>query len=129
MSRKKTKGTELSVFKGREAKLNRAILQTYGIIGPLTIYDLHKKIKTRIGLKRTYYANVNKRVRSLERLGYLKIVGSRRTKAGIKVSVYELTARAILALFLNSINIENLLDRIDEESATEILAVIAGLDA
>ena len=127
MARKKPKGTELSVFKGREAKLNRAILEALTIKGPLTIYDIHKKIKTYKGLKRTYYGNANKRVRSLEQLGYLRIVDVRTTKAGVKASVYELTARAILALFLNSINMENLLDRIDEDSATEILAVIAGM--
>jgi hypothetical protein len=129
MARKKPKGTELSVFKGREAKLNRAIFQAFIIKGPQTIYDVHKKIKTCKGLKRTYYGNVNKRMRSLEQTGYLRVVSIRTTKAGTRASLYELTARAILALFLNSINIENLLERTDEDSATEILAVMASLRA
>jgi hypothetical protein len=121
------KGTELSVFKGREAKLSCAIFQTLALKGPQTIYDAHKQIKTYRGLKRTYYGNVNKRVRALEQTGYVKAVSIQNTKAGFEAAVYELTARAYLALMLNSINIDDLLNRMNEDIASEILAALSEL--
>jgi len=128
MARKKSKGTELSVFKGRETKLNRAIFQILAQKCPQTIYDTHKKIKAQRRLKRTYYGNVNKRVRALEQTGYLKPAKIQNTKAGFEATVYELTARAYLGLMLDSISLESLLNRIDEDSAMEILTAIAGMN-
>jgi hypothetical protein len=98
MARKKPKGTELSVFKGREAKLNRAIFHRLGLEGPQNIYILHKNIRKTKGFKQVHYGNVNKRVRALEQMGYLKIFEVQRSKAGFEKVIYELTARAYLAL-------------------------------
>ena len=127
MARKKFKGAELSVFKGREAKLNRAIFQTLSLKGPQTIYDIHRQIKTHRGLRRSYYGNVNKRVRALEQTGYLKAISIHGTKAGFQAAVYELTARAYLALMLNSINIDALLNQMNEAIALEILVALSEL--
>jgi DNA-binding MarR family transcriptional regulator len=127
MARKKCKGTELSVFKGREARLNRAIFQSLAFKGPQTIYNIHKNARTFRELRNIHYGNVNKRVRALEQTGYVKIVKVQSTKAGFEATVYELSAKAYLALMLDSISLENLLNRIDDDSATEILAAIAGL--
>jgi hypothetical protein len=123
----KPKNTRLSVFKGREAKLNRAILQALALKGAQTIYDIHKHVRTLRGLKYTYYGNVNKRVRALQHLGYVKEVNIKSTKAGFEATEYELTTRAYLALMLDSINLELLLSRMDEDVASEILAAIATL--
>jgi hypothetical protein len=123
----KPKNTRLSVFKGREAKLNRAIFQALALKSPQTIYDIHKQIKTYKVIRRTYYANVNKRVRTLEQAGYLRKVDVQTTKAGFEATVYELTVRACLALLLNSVSLDEMLNRIDEGSALEILANLAGL--
>jgi hypothetical protein len=122
----KPKNTRLSVFKGREAKLNRAIFQSLALKGAQTIYDIHKHVRTFRGLKYTYYGNVNKRVRALQQQGYLKEVNTKSTKAGFEASVYELAARAYLAMMLNAITIEDLLSRLDDDVASEILAAIAG---
>ena len=115
------------MFKGREAKLNRAIFRTLGQKGPQTIYDTHKKIKAQRGFNHIYYGNVNKRVRALEQTGYLKPTKIQHTKAGFEATVYELTARAYLGIMLDSISLENLLNRMDEDSAMEILTAILGL--
>lgn len=123
----KPKNTRLSVFKGREARLNRAIFQSLALKGAQTIYDIHKHVKTFRGLKYTYYGNVNKRVRALQQLGYVKEVNIKSTKAGFKATEYELTARAYLALMLASIKSEDLLNRIDEDAALEILAAMTML--
>ena len=47
----KRKSGRLQVFKGREAKLNRAIFQILALKGPLIIYDIHKEVKVQKGLK------------------------------------------------------------------------------
>jgi len=123
----KPKNTRLSVFKGREAKLNRAIFQSLALKGVQTIYDIHKHVRTFRGLRYTYYGNVNKRVRTLQQFGYVKEVSIKSTKAGFEATEYELTTRAYLALMLDSINLEDLLNRMDENIASEILAAIATL--
>lgn len=123
MARSKA-GAQLSVFRGREARLNRAIFGTLALKGPQTIYDLHKEVKAQKGLKYIRYASVNKRVRSLEESGYVKKIGVKKTKAGFKASIYELTARAYLAMLLNFINLNDLLMKTDEANASAILATI-----
>ena len=120
MARKK--GTELSVFKGREAKLNRAIFQALALKAPQTIYDIHKQVRTRRGLMRVKYASVNKRVRSLEESGYIKRAGNRETMAGFKALIYELTDKTYGAIILDSISPEELLSLIDDSNGNQILA-------
>ena len=63
-------------------------------------------------------------MRDLQHLGYAKEARVKNTKAGFEATEYELTARAYLALMLDSIKLEDLLDRIDEDVALEILAVM-----
>jgi Trm5-related predicted tRNA methylase len=123
----KPKNTRLSVFKGREARLNRAIFQSLALKGAQTIYDIHKHVKIFRGLIYTYYGNVNKRVRALQQLGYVKETNIKSTKAGFEATEYELTTRTYLALMLDSTNLEDLLNRMDEDVASEILATIATL--
>jgi hypothetical protein len=120
----KPKNTRLSVFKGREARLNRAIFHALALKGAQTIYDIHKYVRTFRGLKRTYYGNVNKRVRALQQVGYVREVNVKSTKAGFEATEYELTARAYLALMLDSTNLEDLLSRMDEDVALELLSAL-----
>jgi hypothetical protein len=123
----KPKNTRLSVFKGREARLNSAIFQSLALKGVQTIYDIHKHVRTFRGLKYTYYGNVNKRVRALQQLGYVKEVRVKSTKAGFEATEYELTTRTYLALMLDSINPEDLLNRMDDDAALDILAAMIKL--
>ena len=124
MAMLKGKGGRISVFKGREAKLNYEIFHILALKGPQTIYDIHKEVKTRRRLRHVRYATVNKRVRTLEKSRYIKKIGSKKTKAGFKASIYEVTARAYLAILLNSVNVEDMLKRLDEATASAILAAI-----
>ncbi len=125
VARRESKSGRISVFKGREAKLNRAIFHILALKGPLTIYNIHKEVKTQRKLRHVHYSTINKRVRSLEELGYIKRIGVKKTKAGFKASIYELTARAYLAIILDSVNLEDLLMRVDEATASAIIAAIA----
>ena len=81
-------------------------------------------MKTRRRLRHVRYASVNKRVRSLEESGYIKKTGVKKTKAGFEASIYELTARAYLTILLNSINLDKLVTRVDEATASAILGDI-----
>jgi DNA-binding Lrp family transcriptional regulator len=121
--RRRTDG-RIAVFKGRKAKLNHAIFQTLALKGPQTIYDLHKVVKTQKKLKHVRYASLNKRVRSLQKSGYIKKFGVKKTKAGFQATVYELTSRAYLAMILNSINLNELIIQADETTTTQILSDI-----
>lgn len=127
MARKKCKGTELAVFKGREARLNRAIFQNLSLKGQQTVYDIHKNLRALKVFKRLHYGNVNKRVRALEQSGYVKAVSKQTTKAGFVSTTYELESKAYLAMLLQSVSLEQILNRIEDTSALEISAIIAGL--
>jgi hypothetical protein len=114
----------LSVFKGREARLNRAIFHTLALKSPQTIYDIHKEARKQKGLRRVRYASLNRRVRLLKESGYIKEVGIKKTKAGFKASEYELSIRAYLAMLLNATNMNDLLAKIDESTAETVLTSI-----
>jgi hypothetical protein len=115
---------KLSVFKGREARLNFAIFQVLALKGPQTIYHIYRELKAQKRLRYIRYATVNKRIRLLKESGYINKIGEKKTKAGFQASVYELTARAYLAMLLNLINLDDLLMKVDEDTASEILAAI-----
>jgi len=117
----KAAAARLSVFKGREAKLNKAIFHILALKGPQTIYDMHKQIETYRGLRHTRYASVNKRVRFLEESGYVSRIGLKKTKAGFEASIYELHSRGYLALALSFINLDELVGQADETTALGIL--------
>jgi len=114
----------ISVFKGREAKLNFAVFQVLALKGPLTIYEISKEVKAKKGLKHTKYTNVNRRVRMIEEDGYIEKVGARKTQAGFQAAFYQLTTRAHLAILLNKVNLDNFIQKAIEES---ILAMLGAL--
>jgi DNA-binding Lrp family transcriptional regulator len=120
----KPKNTRLSVFKGREARLNHTIFQTLTQRGPLTIYEIHKQIKAQRGLKRTKYTNVSRRVRALEDSGYIDKAGTRNTQAGVQATLYQLTTRAQVALFLSQISPDTFIKEADEETLIAQLAAL-----
>jgi DNA-binding PadR family transcriptional regulator len=122
--RRRGNNGRILVFKGRKAKLNQAIFQTLSLKGPKTIYGIHKIVKTRKKLKHVRYATLNKRVRSLEKSGYIKKYGVKKTKAGFQATVYELTGRAYLAMILNSISLNELIIKADDTTTTQILSDI-----
>ena len=125
MARKKCKGTELSVFKGRETKLNRAIIQTLVGKNAKTIWEIKKQITTLRDLKKTRYHNINTRVRALESKGYLRRVGERENKAGGTSILYEATAKASFVLLMDSLCLDQLINELDEVATLTITSVIA----
>jgi len=131
MARKqgKSKGTELAVFKGREDKLNRAIFQILSENEALVKYDVHKLVTDQRGFKRTRYGSIKKRIRILEETGYLKRAGERKTQPGSEGILYEVTFKAYAAMKLDTTNFEDLFNRLDEDSALELLALLTRIQS
>jgi predicted transcriptional regulator len=121
--RRNRKTGRISVFKGREARLNRAIIQVLGGKEPQTTRQLRKKITQIKGLNHTSYSTVNKRVRILERSGYLRKASVKQRPGGL-TNYYELRPKAYLAKFLDSTNIENLFEKVNDQTALTILGAL-----
>jgi len=115
-SRKKSKYAELRVFKGRETKLNHAILITITKNSPQTIYDIAKTVRKQKGLTNTKYTNVNRRVKALEKQGFLEKAGYRHAIQGIQVTLFQPTTRAYVALFLNQLDLDIFVKEADEST-------------
>jgi len=73
----------ISIFKGREARLNKAIFWILAKQSPMTIYDIWKKLRGQRDFAYIRYHIVNRRVRALERQGYIEKSGERKTKTGL----------------------------------------------
>jgi len=125
VAKRKDKTGRISVFKGREAKLNRAIFQILALKNPLTIYDLTILIKRQRLLHRKLYSVVNRRVRALEQLGYLEKVGTRKTVAGFTATLYQLTPRAYLALILCKTDLDRFIEQAEDGNIVTVLGVFA----
>jgi len=108
----------------REAKLDRAIFQTLALNGPQIIFDIYKHVVKNSGLKRSRYATINKRVRLLEKSGYIDVAGLRMTKVGFQTQIHELATKTYLSIMLNSSNMDELMVNICDYDAQAILASI-----
>jgi hypothetical protein len=126
VARVKKRGAKLSVFKGREAKLNMAVFHVLALKGPLTAYDLHKEVKAQKSLRHTKYTNVLRRIKALEESGYIEKAGTRKIKTHphYQTNLYQLTPRAYLAILVNKTNLDEIIQKASREN---ILALIAAL--
>jgi len=103
----KSGSATLSVFKGREARLNRAIFHILAHRGPQHVYALLSEIGKQRGFTDTRYGVVRRRVEVLEKQDYLMRVGTANTRVGSYAPVYQLTPRAELALALSKTNLDS----------------------
>ena len=124
MAKTKKKDGRLSVFKGREARLNRAIFHALAEKGTQAIYDIAKQVRRQRGLRHTKYTNVSRRVKALEQQGYLDKAGKRSTQPGSEATLYQLSTRAHVALLLNQVSPDTLIEKADEETLTTELAAL-----
>jgi DNA-binding MarR family transcriptional regulator len=123
VARAKRTCERLSLFKGKEAKLNYAVFHVLTVKGPQTIYGIHESVKAEKSFRDVSYATVNKRVRSLEKSGCIrKVVKKAATET--KWPVYELTEKAQLAMLLDGIGLEGLFTKLDDGSVAAILTVL-----
>jgi methylphosphotriester-DNA--protein-cysteine methyltransferase len=113
------------VFGGREAKLNRTILQALARKRLQNIYDLHKEMKNQRGLKYTKYTNVNRMVKALEGTCFVERVGAKNTQAGFEATLYDITERAYLAMWLSKTRVGELIRKAELPAILTLLGTYA----
>jgi len=123
VARRKGKTGRLSVFKGKEAKLNRAVFHVLALKSPQATWDIFRQLQKRKDLAHVKYSVLIRRVQALQELDYLMKVGERKTKPGSETALYQLTPRAELAVALDQIN----LDKFIREA--EYYRIISALEA
>jgi len=114
----------ISVFKGQKARLNKAIFWILALKGALAIYDIWREVRTQKDFAYIHYNVVNRRVRALEEQGYIEKDGERKTKTGFVVPLYQLTARAYLAILVDRTNLDEFIEKASE---TRVLTALATL--
>jgi hypothetical protein len=104
--RSRADAARLSVFKGREARLNKAIFHILAVKGPHAIYALVEEIRRQRGLSETREGVLRRRVNALEKQDYLMRVGTTKTRRGYDTPLYDLTPRAELAMALTTTDLD-----------------------
>ncbi|MEM3578447.1 MAG: hypothetical protein QXX51_08415 [Candidatus Bathyarchaeia archaeon] len=106
MAKSKRPCGRLSIFKGREAKLNRAIFHALALKSPQTTWEVFRQLKKQKDMAHLTYSVLIRRVKALQESDYLMKVGERKTRLGSETALYQLTPRAELAMVLDQINLD-----------------------
>lgn len=123
MVRKRGKGTELKVFSGREAKLNRVIFMILDSKKPLTSYDMYLEIRRIKGFRHTKWQSVDRRMKALCTQHWIVKDGARPAKAYFLSPLYTLSIRAQAALTLNKTDL-NVFIQIAPENDLQIFVEV-----
>jgi hypothetical protein len=117
---------KLSVFKGREAKLNRAILLILARESPLNMRQVYKRVRTYKDLSHTRYRVVNRRMKLLKDEGLLEQVRVEKMPQGFVAKLYQLNVRACLALTLEHIDLDEFIRSATESEVISVLTSLLG---
>jgi hypothetical protein len=60
----------------------------------------------------------------LEEDGYIEKVGTRKTQAGFQAALYQLSVRAYLVILLNKVDLDDFVQKANEESILTMLATL-----
>jgi hypothetical protein len=121
LARKKGKGTRLLVFMGREATLNRVILQILEARGPLIPYDVCLQVRGVKGFRHTEFKTVCRRMQALEKQRWIAQKGTRLAQPGWDSTLYELTLRGRAALKLDEKSIDDFLQTANDEQLLKFI--------
>lgn len=125
MIREHSKGTKLAVFSGREAKLNRVILQILRQPDALIAYDVWLAVKRIKGFRHTDIKSVYRRMGALELQGWITIEGNRSTQPGWSSDLHKISIRGIAALALDEKSIEDFLRKASDEQLLKFIEAIS----
>jgi DNA-binding PadR family transcriptional regulator len=110
LARKKSKGTPLKVFSGKEATLNRVILLILlSSKQSLAKYDVYQQIHVMKGFRDKHSKTVYRRMDALNKEGWIAQRGKRPAKVQGDSVLYGLTLKGKAALKLDRIAIEEFL--------------------
>jgi DNA-binding PadR family transcriptional regulator len=124
MARKKSKGTPLKVFSGKEEILNRVILQILAWKGSLITYDVWLQIKRIKGFRHTDFKTAYRRMRALEKQGWIIQKGTRPAQPGWSSELFELTLKGEAALRLDEISIDFFLQIATEKQLRKLIDLL-----
>jgi len=110
---RRRKTGRISVFKGREARLNRAIFRTLAHKSPQTTWDMFKQFKKQKDMPNLRYWVLIRRVKALHELDYLMKVGETKTMPGTDTALYQLTPRAELAIAIDQVDLNKFIREAD----------------
>lgn len=122
--KKKNKGTDLDVFRGKAARANLAIFEALAKESPRNIKQIRKQISKQKRLQELYYASLTKRLNCLKETRYVAEAETTQESAKAKAQAYELKMKAYLALFLNSYSMQEILDKATDAQAAQILLIL-----
>jgi hypothetical protein len=104
--RPKSEKVRLSVFEGKEAKHNYAILCSLKQKSPQTSWEIFIQFKKQKEMADLTYTTLLRRMAALLKQDYIMIVGEKDTMPGTETALYQLTPRAELAITLSKINLD-----------------------
>jgi hypothetical protein len=119
----KSKGIAVEPFVGRGADLSRAIVRVLETKQPQTTRQISKAVTSFPDQKNTTGSTVNKKVRDLEKKGYLQKVQVNQRVGGI-TNYYQLTPNLELSAYLDTHTGGELFTGINREDAATLLANI-----
>ena len=106
MPRPKSEKVRLSVFKGKEAKHNHAILCSLKQKTPQTAWEIFIQLKKQKEIADLTYTTLLRRVAALQLRDYIMKVGEKDTMLGTETALYQLSPRGELAIALSKINLD-----------------------
>ena len=113
MARRKHETIKLSVFKGKEAKLNRAIFQVLAQKSPQTAWEIFSQLTKQQELSDLKYWVLIRRINNLKESDFLMKVDEIKTMPGTETGLYQLTPRAELAIALDQIDLDKFINKAD----------------
>lgn len=116
-------GTKLKVFSGKQAKLNRVILQIFDRKGPLIAYDVWRFVVMIKDFGQTERKTVYDRVDALSLEGYIIQRGTRPTQPGWPSELFELTRKGKAALKADKKSMDLFLATATEEELQKFLDI------
>jgi hypothetical protein len=113
VARIKHETVKLSVFKGKEAKLNRAIFQVLAQKSPKTAWKIFNQLTKQKHLSDLKYWVLIRRIKKLQESDFILKVGEIKTMPGTETGQYQLTPRAELAVVLDHVNLDQFITKAD----------------
>jgi DNA-binding PadR family transcriptional regulator len=125
LARKKSKGTPLKVFSGKEATLNRVILLILFSGQLLAKYDLFLIVRSTKGFRNKDVKTIYRRVDFLEKGGWIAKEGEKLTKPGWPSELYQITLKGRAALKLDQKSIETFLENATDEQLADLIDLLS----
>jgi DNA-binding PadR family transcriptional regulator len=116
-------GIKLKIFSGKQAKLNRLILQIFGRKGPLIAYDVWRFVVMIKDFGQTERKTVYERVDALSQEGYIIQKGTRLTQPGWPSELFELTRKGKAALKADKKSMDQFLATASEEELQKFIDI------